>query len=278
MNGNWKLHHLLSHHKKIGVALLFVLYALSAASPILAQRPPVIAVSAASFAQNSVLAPNSMGAVFGANMSGGIEIAAGHPLPLQLAGVLVNIRDATNGLHIAPLYFVSPQQINFLVPADAINGPATIIVVRDGIPAGQGTLTIERVTPGLFSFSGNGQGLAAAEVLRLKSNGTLAYEPLARFNAGTGSFEAIPISITESEPAALVIYGTGFRNNALLNQVSCTIGGENVQVFFAGAQPTLPGLDQANVRLSPSLAGRSTVNIVLNVAGKTSNTVTVTVQ
>jgi uncharacterized protein (TIGR03437 family) len=49
-------------------------------------------------------------------------------------------------------------------------------------------------------------------------------------------------------------------------------------VLYAGTQNGLAGLDQANVRLPRTLAGRGVVNIVFTVAGKTANTVTVTMQ
>ncbi|NOT63380.1 MAG: hypothetical protein HOP19_24485 [Acidobacteria bacterium] len=243
-----------------------------------AQPPQVAAVSAASYALNGALAADSIGALFGSNMAGGVAFAGTHPLPLQLASVSVNVRDATNTLRPAPLFFVSPQQINFIVPNGTVNGNATITVMRDGVIAGQGTLTIDSIATGLFGYNGNGQGVAVAEVLRLRSDGSLSYEPLARFNPATNSFEGIPIALAPNEQAALVLYGTGFRNNTSLNAAACTIGGENAQVFFTGAQPSLAGLDQANVRLSPSLAGRGIVNVVLSVAGKTSNTVTITMQ
>src|SRR5438128_1969724 len=45
-------------------------------------------------------------------------------------------------------------------------------------------------------------------------------------------------------------------------------------VTNAGAQGVFVGLDQANIVIPRSLAGRGDVNVVLTVDGKTSNTVT----
>jgi len=47
----------------------------------------------------------------------------------------------------------------------------------------------------------------------------------------------------------------------------------DAEVLFAGAQGEFVGLDQCNVRLSPSLAGSGEISIALTVDGKTSNTV-----
>ena len=44
--------------------------------------------------------------------------------------------------------------------------------------------------------------------------------------------------------------------------------------LFTGAQGKLVGLDQCNVRLPNSLAGRGEISIALTVDGRTSNTVT----
>jgi uncharacterized protein (TIGR03437 family) len=254
------------------------IYTTSKSSQPMSAPAAVAAVSAASFSATGALAANSIAALFGTNMAAGVTLAQTNPLPTTLGGVTVRVRDAANTERDAQLFFVSPAQINLLIPDGTMTGTATITVVRDGTTVGQGTVTIDTLAPGLFALSGTGQGLAAAELLRLKADGSLVYEPIARFNTTTGTFEALPISLAANEQAALILYGTGFRANAGLNTVSCTLGGESTEVFFASAQGGFAGLDQANVRLLPSLAGRGSIDIVLTVGGKASNAVTVTMQ
>ena len=238
----------------------------------------VAAVSAASYAQPGVVSVNSISALFGSNLSSGIAIGTTNPLPTTLGGVTVRVRDAASTERDARLFFVSPGQINLLVPEGTMNGTATLTVVRDGATVGQGTVMVDTLAPGLFASSGTGQGVAAAELLRLKSDGSLSYEPVARFNTTTNMWEAIPLALAANEQAALILYGTGFRSNGGLGTITCTLGGESTEVFFANAQGSFAGLDQANVRLLPSLAGRGSINIVLTVGGKATNTVTVTMQ
>ena len=76
----------------------------------------------------------------------------------------------------------------------------------------------------------------------------------------------------------LVVFGTGFRNRSSLSGVTATLGGANAEVSFAGAQGGLTGVDQANIRIPRSLAGRGNVDLVFSVDGKTANTVTINIK
>ena len=73
----------------------------------------------------------------------------------------------------------------------------------------------------------------------------------------------------------LELYGTGIRGRSSLGAVSATIGGVSAIVDYAGGVDGYAGLDQVNLRVPRSLAGRGEVDIVLRVDGKTANTVTV---
>jgi len=59
--------------------------------------------------------------------------------------------------------------------------------------------------------------------------------------------------------------------------VNVKIGGEKVEVIYAGPQGGFAGLDQVNLRLSPNLRRRGEVGVVLTVEGRTANTVRVSV-
>jgi uncharacterized protein (TIGR03437 family) len=68
----------------------------------------------------------------------------------------------------------------------------------------------------------------------------------------------------------VVFYATGIRR-ALESQVTVSIGGVNVPVAYSGTQGFFTGLDQVNVQLPASLAGRGDVPVILSVAGKIAN-------
>jgi uncharacterized protein (TIGR03437 family) len=54
----------------------------------------------------------------------------------------------------------------------------------------------------------------------------------------------------------LILFGTGLRGRSSLSNVSATIGGVKAPVEYTGAQGEFAGLDQVNLALPRSLAGR----------------------
>ncbi len=214
-----------------------------------------------------------MAALFGTNLSGASQSATSQPLPATLADASVTLKDSRGNEHLAPLFFVSPNQINFLLPPNLPLGPATLYAVNNGDIHSTGALEIVTVSPGLFSADALGAGLAAAVVLRVKGNGEQVYEPAIRFDAALNRPVAVPIDVgNPAEQVFLLLFGTGFRQRSTLANVIAQIGGAQAEVTYAGAQGDLAGLDQCNVRLPATLAGRGEVSVVLMVDGKTSNT------
>jgi uncharacterized protein (TIGR03437 family) len=239
--------------------------------------PTVTTVSAASFQAGA--ASEAIEALFGTGLAGSTEVATALPLPTTLGGVQVKVKDGNGIERDAGLFFVSAGQINLLVPQGTGGGPANVTVLRNGTAVGTGTLTVDSVAPGLFTFSGTGQGLAAANIFRLKADGSQSTEAIAQFNANTGRFDPIPIDLgSATDQVFLIAFGTGFRNRSSLNNVSATIGGEAAEVLFAGATPGLAGLDQGNIRIPRSLVGRGSVDVIFRADGKTANTVQVTIK
>ncbi len=236
-------------------------------------------VSAASFAPDGVLASEAIAAGFSTGLSQNTVPATVVPLPTILDGTQVQIRDAGNTTQFAPLFIVTPQQINYLVPPGSANGPATVTVLRNGNPLAQGTINIDTIAPAIFTANQTGRGVPAAVIFRV-SGGVVTSEPILLFNPTTGQFEAIPIDLgPETDIVILSAFGSGFRN--IMNQlamVSCTIGGMPAQVEFAGATPDFVGLDQANIRIPRSLAGIGNADVVFTVAGKPANTVTINIR
>src|ERR1051326_7936082 len=96
---------------------------------------PVTTVSAASFA--ATLAPDSIAAAFGTGLATKVEIATGQPLPTTLAGTTVKI----NG-EPAPLFFVSPAQINYLIPTGTPAGTAGVVVTSGDGTVSTGTVQV----------------------------------------------------------------------------------------------------------------------------------------
>jgi uncharacterized protein (TIGR03437 family) len=238
----------------------------------------VASVSAASFG-GAELASESIVAAFGAELATATQVASSLPLPTTLAGTTVKVRDSAGVERDAPLFFVAPAQVNYLIPAGAAAGAAKVTITSGDGKVSAGVVQIASVVPGLFSANASGQGVASGEILRVKADGTQIYEPIARFDQAQNRFVAVPIDLgPATDQVFLILYGTGFHNRSSLAAVECKIGGADAEVLFAGAAPGFVGLDQSNVRLPRSLAGRGEVDVVLTVDRKAANTVRVTIK
>ena len=245
---------------------------LQAAPPL----PNVASVSAASFAAGA-LAPETITAAFGTGLSQNIAVASTFPLPTTLDNTQVIVVDAFGSERPAPLFFVSPTQINYLVPQGLFPGTATVFVRRSGNDVAQGSILVESAAPALFATNANGQGLAAAVVLRVR-NGQQTFEPVAR--AENGSQVPVPIDLgPESDQVYLLLFGTGFRGFVPPSGLSVSVGGTNVPVPGYAAVDGFAGLDQCNIGPLPrSFAGRGNVNVVMTAGTKTANTVSISIK
>ncbi len=238
----------------------------------------VASVSAASFSGNEI-ASESITAAFGANLATQVQAATSQPLPTELAGTKVTVKDSAGVERLAPLFFVAPQQINYQMPPGTANGLAVVTVTSGDNKISGGLVQVSRVAPGVFAANANGQGVAAATILRVKADGSQSFEPVARLDPATSRFVSIPVDLgPESDQVFLVLFGTGFRSRTMLAAVSATVGGANAEVLYAGVTPGFVGLDQANLRLPRSLTGRGEIDVALAVEGKAANTVRLNVK
>ena len=107
-------------------------------------------VSAASFRRDP-FAAEMICAAFGNDLAKVALSAASTPLPNTLAGTTLKLKDNAGSERAAPLFFVSPTQINFLLPTGTVNGAATLTITNaDGLVS-TSALDISTVAPGLFS-------------------------------------------------------------------------------------------------------------------------------
>jgi uncharacterized protein (TIGR03437 family) len=242
----------------------------------------VASVSAASFT-GSALASESIVAAFGQSLATRIEVANTLPLPTTLAGTMVKVKDSAGVERAAPLFFVAPGQVNFLIPPGTAGGVAMITITSGDGAVSMGTVNIATVAPGVFAANANGQGVAAATVLRVKADGTQIFEPVSRFDAGQGRFVSVPIDLgpdlgASSDQVFVLLFGTGWRFRTALSAATCSIGGVNSEVLYAGAQGDFVGLDQMNIRLARALIGRGEIDLVVNVEGRVANTVRINIK
>jgi uncharacterized protein (TIGR03437 family) len=233
-----------------------------------------VSVSAANY-RGDLLAPNSIVAAFGSELAASASSAT-LPLPMTLAGTQVRVTDAAGTPRFASLFYVSPSQVNYVMPADTVAGRADVVITSVSGAVSSGTVEITSVAPGIFSANSDGIGTAAAYVTQVHNGAAVSTYDVARFDAQQGRFVAQPINMSPTnDDFILSIFGTGIRNVTSLSAVSVAIGGANQQVEFAGPHGTFVALDQINVRLSRALAGRGVVEIDVIADGKSANPVTI---
>ncbi len=231
------------------------------------QASPLTAVNAADFRLRP-LAADSIATAFGTNMANRVEVAQSLPLPFSLAGTTLTV----NGIP-APLFFVSPTQINFIVPSTADPGAATIVVSSPLGAYSVSNVEIVASAPAVFTADATGRGDAAA---------------LATVDGV--NYQRPPFDVlVNGRPNVLVLYGTGIRrapatdpndDNGVAESVSVTIDGRAARVLYAGAQGSFSGLDQINVEMPASLAGagQRRVEVVVTVNGVAANLVTIRIK
>ena len=137
------------------------------------QAQAFTSLSAASFENN--LTPEGIAAGFSANLAPSNATATVTPLPTTLNGVSVTVNGVSAGL-----FFVSPNQINYQIPAGLAAGNATVNVSRNGALTHTGKLNIVAAAPALFTANGNGLGVPTAFVTRVADNGAQTIETIAQ--------------------------------------------------------------------------------------------------
>lgn len=240
-------------------------------------------VSAASYSAGP-LAAGQLAAVFGSGLSAGTAVATTTPLPRALGGVSLLVRDQAGMEVAAPLFFVSPGQINLQLPEGLASGIAEYRVVEQLKITATGTIEIGAVSPGLFSADASGKGLAAAGLLRVTAEQTQVWERIGYYDEAQQRHLPDPIDPgAETDQLFLVLYGTGIRNHGGLERITATVGGLACTVLYAGAQGSFTGLDQVNLRLPSGPNGLATlgpgeVAVELRIGDHLANRITIAIR
>ena len=227
------------------------------------------------------LTADSLATVYGPNLTTQTESAGNPPWPTRLGDMPgVTLIDSAGNSWPLSLIYVSPSQMNVYIPAGPATGPAKVEFPFTGLGPGVTAalrivpVTLQTVAPGIFTADGTGSGVLAASAIRVSPVNQLQ-SPVPVFTCSApGSCTPVPIDVGIDTPVYLSIYGTGIRGwtgvGTPLNS-TVTIGNQSFPASYAGAQPTVPGLDQVNVPLSLSLRGAGLVNVSVTAAGVTSN-------
>ena len=223
----------------------------------------------------SRISPNAIISVFGHEFAGTQTL---NPVIDADGGIAVNL--AATCLEIggkrAPLFVVTPGQINAQVPHDLAPGEAALTVTRGCGTANEqrsaaASATVAAVSPAFFNLVNNADGR----------------NPLVALHGGGPALIGAPgllpgAEFTLAAPGEVVtLYGTGFGPTEpaiaagripgaaanLTNAVAFTVGGMAVppqDVLYAGASPCCAGLYQFTLRLPADVPdGDATVTAVV---------------
>ena len=194
------------------------------------------------------------------------------PWPVELGDIQVLVNDTA-----APLSYVSPSQINVVVPAGApTSGTAEFLVMRKstGQILATGPVPMNVASPGLFTVNDNGTGQVVASNQDGSRNS--ATNPagwgtvISLFGTGQGPIAGGPAdgdAPKEKIPTGdrpRVIIGTCF-----VDDPAC--GGDASYLVYSGLAPGLVGTWQIDVKIPNGTAPSATVPVVISYKSQYSN-------
>jgi uncharacterized protein (TIGR03437 family) len=189
----------------------------------------------------SPVGSGSIVSAFGVNLAPNTAVATVNPAPTTLGGIRLHVSDRSHvGDWLAPLLYVSPTQINYVL--NSSDPYAWVSIERIGspfVPKGM-AVPIDPIAPGFYS----------AVAIAVPARGQVTVMPITSIDL-SGS------------PVYLSFYGTGF-GAASAAASNCMAGTTALPITYVGPQLQIGGLDQANMLLPKSLMGVGSVNVVCN--------------
>lgn len=187
------------------------------------------------------ISPGEFIAIYGSGLSTQTLVAP-PPYPTSLGGVSVTI----GGLP-APLYLVSPGQVNCLIPYGiSTTAGVTPLVVTNGVtPSNTANIPVAATSPAIFSnnLTGLGEGAIVhlSGALVSASSPAVAGETLTLYLTGLGALQnRVSDGSAPNPPAA----------DPAISPVSVFIDGvPSPKVLYAGINPVYPGLYQINFQV-----------------------------
>jgi uncharacterized protein (TIGR03437 family) len=219
-------------------------------------------LNGASYSGN--VAPGTWVSIFGTELAASVATATSIPLQTTLNAVSVSI-----GGIAAPLSYVSPTQINAVVPFEITIPPPSVtpedvmsLPVVVTTPAGTSaplTISLSRDSPGLFTLNGAGTGTVIALDANFNLLSAVGGGPIMLYADGLGP---------TNPPASSASGGASSEPlNQVVDNVSVFVGETQATVLFAGLAPGFPGIYQLNVIPNGPISDR----VYLQVNGWQSN-------
>jgi uncharacterized protein (TIGR03437 family) len=193
--------------------------------------------------------------LYGSNLASStgsaVDTGAG-ALPTVLAGVRVIV-----GGIFASLLYVSPTQVNFIMPSSLLPGQTGIVLVRDFIVTPMAQITLLDAAPALFE--------ADSQIAAQHADGSMispdapAHPGEVIVVYGTGLGRTDPSQIDGSVPRSAAPI-------RLLDQLQVLLDGQPIPVeniLYAGITPGFAGLYQIDLRLPTEIGATPELRVAL---------------
>ena len=205
-------------------------------------------------------APGAVLSLYGTDLSLLTGASGSYPLPRTLGETVVLI----NGI-AAPLYYVSPSQINVQVPWENGTGDFYLQVRRGGEVSNSLGLRVESIYPSLFTFTYKSVELAAA--LNGLTNAVITTDNPATANGIVSLYASGLGSLSGTNPPS----GQPFVGATEVGStVIVKVGGAVAKVLYAGAAPGFAGVYQVNAQLPAGLTPGNYA-VWIEMSGRASN-------
>jgi len=203
--------------------------------------------------------PGGIATIFGENLSNTTAIAEKTPLPTELGKTQVKI-----GNYLAPLFYVSPTQINLQIPFEInwSDGKIKVKIVPDiDHPEDYLTIINQADYSDVGIFSAKIEGVWQPIIVNASrqpwefvtpSNPVMPSEWITIYLTGLGRVSP-PVPTGEAAPMSPL--------SVITEKLEVTINKEQAETNFAGLTPGFAGLYQINIKIPDLLPGAHIVKI-----------------
>ncbi len=218
--------------------------------------------------QYAVASPGQFVTVFSSGLSSTSASAAGsNPWPTNLNGASLQLVDSSGATTNPGMVYAGTSQVNAQIGSSVSTGEGTITLLNNGKTVLTDKIEIVSYAPTLFSQLSSGL---------LHPLGAVYYTDL----SGVAQQEALPGAVLDfsktSGTITVAVYGTGLNSNT--GTALAYVADTAATVKYAGAQGTYTGLDQYNVEIPRSLAGRGEVTLAISIGGMPATAVRLTIK
>ena len=210
-----------------------------------AQTPVVRAIVNAANSDSTAIARGSFMSIYGQNLGAQAGPPTALPLPTTLGSTQVTVKsNSSSTTYKAFLHFVSPGQVNAILPSAVPAGSATMTVTVGTTTSLAAPFQVVESNFGMFTLNSQPAGMAIAQ----------------NFESAT----SLPLNLF-TKPArqgqTMILWGTGLgaytagsddgppQAGNIVTNAKVLVGGVEISPFYAGRAPGIPGVDQINFTL-----------------------------